>query len=255
MSEAKQPLPQWPFIVGNVIFLGLAAAVMKFGHRPLSWQEASLVVLCGGLGAFSFLWPYARRNADDQTRAQIQLLADSMAQFKNLEHLTALITGATNQWLEYQVNTTKTNESVKALADGMAAEVKAFRESLHRAGETEKAHLRVEADKLRRADGERLQLIVHILDHIFALSQAAQRSGQPQLIEQIAHFQKACLGAAQRVGLVQTTAEVGAAYDDQLHQLLEDVKATEHALVAGTIAAGYNYQGQVLRRPAVSLRE
>ena len=56
----------------------------------------------------------------------------------------------------------------------------------------EKAHLRLEVEKLRRGETERLQIIIHVLDHVFALFQAAEHSGHPDLIDQLGHFQKAC---------------------------------------------------------------
>jgi len=63
-------------------------------------------------------------------------------------------------------------------------------------------HLELETAKLRRAEGDWLQVTVRILDHVFALYVAAARSGQPRLAEQIAAFQNACRDAARRVGLV-----------------------------------------------------
>jgi molecular chaperone GrpE (heat shock protein) len=254
MSDAKPPLPLWPFIVVDVLLLGVAALLMKFGHHPLSWQEAGLLVLCGALGCWSFVTPFLRRNADEQALSQAKLLAEATGQIQKLDQLAGQISSATNQWLELQTHTAQAAESAKQVADGLAAEAKAFTEFIQKSGEREKAHLRLEVEKLRRAEGERLQIIIHVLDRVFALFQAAQRTGQPALMEQIGHFQKDCREATRRIGLVQTAAEAGEAYDPQLHQLPENTSAAENALVADTLAAGYTYQGQLLRKPMVALK-
>jgi molecular chaperone GrpE (heat shock protein) len=255
MSDAKPPLPLWPFIVVDALFLGLAVLLLKCGHHPLTWQEAGLLILCGALGSWSFVTPFLRRNADEQALSQAKLLAEATGQIQKLDQLAGQISGATNQWLELQTHTTQAAESAKQVAERMEAEAKAFTEFMQRASETEKAHLRLEAEKLRRAEGERLQIIIHIMDHVFALFQAARRSGQPALLEQIGHFQKDCREATRRIGLVQTAGQEGEAYDPQLHQLPENISPVENAVVADTLAAGYTYQGQLLRRPLVALKE
>jgi hypothetical protein len=55
-----------------------------------------------------------------------------------------------------------------------------------------KNHLRLEIEKLRRGEGEWLQVMVRVLDHVQALHLAGQRSGQRNLIEQLTHFQNSC---------------------------------------------------------------
>jgi molecular chaperone GrpE (heat shock protein) len=212
-------------------------------------------VLCGGLGSWSFVAPFLRRNADDQAFSQVKLLAEAICQIQKLDQLAAQISGATSQWLDLQNNTAQAAASAKQVADQISAEARALTEFMQRAGETEKAHLRLEGEKLRRSEGERLQIIVHLLDRVFALFQAAQQSGQPALIEQIGHFQKDCREAVRRIGLAPGVVQAGEAYDPKLHQLPENISAADNAKVAGTLATGYMYQGQLLRKPLVALEE
>jgi molecular chaperone GrpE (heat shock protein) len=254
MSDAKPSLPLWPFIVVDAFFLGLAALLLKSGHHPLSWQEAGLLVVCGALGSWSFVTPFLRRSADEQALSQAKLLAEATGQIQKLDQLAGQISRATNQWLELQGHTAQAAESAKQVAEGLAAEAKALAEFMQRSSETEKTHLRLEVEKLRRAEGERLQIIIHVLDHVFALFQAARRSGQPALVEQIGNFQKDCREVIRRMGLVQTAVQAEEAYDPQLHQLPENASPVENAVVADTLAAGYTYQGQLLRKPLVALK-
>jgi len=254
MSDVKPTLPLWPFILIDALFLGLAALLLKFGHRPLPWQEGGLLILCGTLGALSFLTPFLRRSADEQALSQARLLAEATGQIQKLDQLAGQISGATHQWLELQIHTTQAAENAKQITERMAAEAKAFSEFMQRASDSERSHLRLEVEKLRRAETERLQVITHVLDHVFALFQAARQSGQPALLEQISQFHNACREAARRIGLVQTASQEGDAYDPKLHQLPENIPAVENATVADTLVAGYTYQGQLLRRPVVALK-
>lgn len=248
-----KPLPLWPFIVVDVLFVGLAAALLKFGHHPLSAQESALMVLCGALGSWSFITPFLRRTAGEQALSQAQLLADAAAQIQNVNQLAAQISAATHHWQELQVNTAKASADAKEVADNMAAEAKNFADFLQRAGEGEKAHLRLEVEKLRRAEGERVQIIAQLLDRVYALLQGARRSGQPALMEQISHFHRDCLGVVQRTGLVPIEIPAGETYDPDSHQLPENAEAEENSIVAGTLACGYSYQGKLLRKPLVAL--
>lgn len=254
MSNTKPILPLWPFIAVDVLFFGLAFVLLKFGHRPLPWQESGLLVLCGILGAASLLTPILRRTSDEKVSSQTELLAEVAGQLQKLEHLAAHISGATNQWLELQTHTAQAAESAKQVVTRMEVEAKAFKEFMERAHDAERTQLRVEVEKLRRAEGDRLQVVVHVLDHVFALFQAARHSGKPGLVEQIGQFQKACHDAARRIGLVQTMAKEEDVFNAALHQVQANITPTPDALVADTLVAGYTYQGQLLRRPVVALK-
>ena len=127
---------------------------------------------------------------------------------------------------------------------------------MQRANDSERATLRLEVEKLRRAEADWLQVLVRMLDHVFALHQGALRSGQPGLIEQLGNFQNACRDAARRVGLTPFTANEAEPFDAQRHQLVEEgAKPPPDAVVAETIAAGYTFQGRLVRPALVRLRE
>lgn len=255
MSETKPLLPLWPFVVVDAISLALAGSLLIFGHRPLTAVEACLVILSGALGSWSFLTPFLRRNQDAQDLSHVQLLADANTQFQKMDELAQHIESATNHWLDLQRLTGQSVASAGQIAERMAAETKAFADTMQRASDMERNHLRVEVEKLRRAEADRLQVVVHMLDHIFALFQAARLSNNAGLVEQIGQFQNACRDAARRIGLVQTDVETGQAFDAKVHQLPEKVTPAENAHIAETLVAGYTYQGRILRRPVVALKE
>ncbi len=135
------------------------------------------------------------------------------------------------------------------------SEAGAFKEFMHRANDTEKNTLKLEVEKMRRGETEWLQVMVRMLDHVYALHAGALRSRQPNLIAQVGNFQNACREAARRVGLVAFTPSDSEPFDKERHQLLErDSKPPEGALVGETIAAGYTFQGRMLRPALVRLQ-
>jgi molecular chaperone GrpE (heat shock protein) len=101
-----------------------------------------------------------------------------------------------------------------------------------------------------------LQVLVRILDHIFALNAAAARSNQPKAAEQITQLQNACQGAVRRLGLNGFVAQSDEPFDSTRHQLLDPKqKPADGAIVAETLAAGYTFQGKLLRAALVRVRE
>jgi hypothetical protein len=112
----------------------------------------------------------------------------------------------------------------------------------------------LEVEKLRRAEGEWLQVQVRVLDHVLALHSAATRSGQPQIIKQLTQFRDACLDATRRIGLLPFGAAPGQPFDTVAHQRLDDAgEVAADAKIAETLAPGYTYQGQPIRRALVRL--
>ena len=237
------------------LFLALAVLLLRQGHIPLLWWEATLLIICVAAGAGCCLLPFLKRNQDEQVLAQAQVLADALNQLQKIDEVAAQILGATNQWREFRLQTDEVSSSTKALAGSIASEANAFKEFLQKASDTEKGHLRLEAEKLRRAETEWLQVVIYILDHVSALYAAARQSGQPGLIEQIGQFHNACRDTARRVGLAPVTGRDGEPFDPNLHQLKDNAAPAEKASVGETLATGYTFQGKLVRRALVALKE
>jgi molecular chaperone GrpE (heat shock protein) len=255
MTESKSSLPWWPFLAVDALFLGLAALFWRQGHKPLLWWEAVLLIACVAAGAGCCLLPFLRRNQDEQALAQAGLLVDALNRLQKIDDVAAQILGATSQWREFRLQTEEVTASTKSLVGSIAAEAKGFSEFLQKANDAEKGHLRLEADKLRRAETEWLQVVILILNHVSALYLAARQSGQPELFEQIGQFQNVCRDIARRVGLAPVAAREGDPYDPTLHQLKDKSAPAENAVVGGTLTPGYTFQGKLVRRSLVTLKE
>jgi molecular chaperone GrpE (heat shock protein) len=183
------------------------------------------------------------------------VLTSAVSHIQNLEQLAGRIDGATAQWQTVQESADKTARQAREIAEGMAVEVKAFNEFLTQANDSEKAALLLEVDKLRRVESDWLHVLVRVLDHVYALNRAAAQSGQPNVIEQLIRFQNACHDAGRRVGLMQFVAAPAESFDSQRHQVINSqTKPDAGALVEETVAAGYTFQGRLLRAAVVRLR-
>ena len=143
------------------------------------------------------------------TALQVNALGAVADKIQDLEKLAAQISSATNQWDVIQGQAEKTAAGAKQIADKMGAEVREFSEFMQKMNDSEKATLRLEVEKMHRGEAEWLQMLVRIFDHIFALHAAATRSGQPQLAEQITHFQNACRDTVRRIGLTRVCRRTG----------------------------------------------
>jgi molecular chaperone GrpE (heat shock protein) len=257
MSDPTEPkLAKWPFYLGDALLLGAAYFICYQGKLPMGHWEMCLAVLCLAAGAVLSSAPFVLEYRARMKVAEAGALTSVVSQIQNLESIAGQISGATGRWQEAQEQAEKTAAGARDIAERMTAEVKSFTEFLQRANDSERATLRLEVEKLHRGENEWLQVLVRMLDHVFALNQGARRSGQPNLIEQLSRFQDACRDATRRVGLAPFTASEAEPFDAQRHQLVEPaVKPPAGATVAETIATGYTFQGKLLRPALVRLQD
>jgi molecular chaperone GrpE (heat shock protein) len=257
MSNAIAPkLPKWPFFVGDGLLLGTAWLIGHQSKFVLGHWEMSFVVLCVAGGALLGVAPFLLEYAALVKVAEAGALSTVVSELKNLEGIASQISGATGKWQDAQEQADRTARGAKEIADRMTGEVQAFTEFMKRANDSERANLRLEVEKFKRGEGEWLQVLVRMLDHVYALHQGASRSGQPKLAEQVGNFQMACRDSARRVGLTPFTANEGERFDAQRHQLVEEgATAPADAVVAETIATGYTFQGRLVRPALVRLRD
>jgi molecular chaperone GrpE (heat shock protein) len=256
MSNQIEPrLAKWPFLIGDALLVGLAYFLCSQSAHPMGFRELFACVLCVALGAALAVLPFLAEHRAVVRLLEADKLATTVSQIKNLEQLAAQIGYATSQWQIVRESSDRTASMAKEIAQGMAAEVKSFNEFLQRTNEDEKSALRLEVDKLRRAEGDWLQVLVRMLDHVYALHQAALRSRQPGLIEQLGSFQNACRDVARRVGLAPFSVAAAEPFDQQRHQLVDTAaKPPPGATVEETIATGYTFQGKLIRPAVVRLR-
>jgi len=246
-------VPKWPFFVGDAILLGIAYFIYYESKPPLGHWEMAACGICAALGAMLGVLPFVLDYRAVNKAMEAAALGTTAEKIQNLERLAAQITDATNQWGNAQLQAEKTAGTAREITERMAAEVRDFTDFMQKINEGEKSTLRLEVEKLRRAENDWLQVVVHLLDNIYALHSGAVRAGQPRLVEHLTHFQNACRDAARRVGVGVFTASPGDPFDTQRHQSGEAESPRDGAVVAENLAAGYTLQGRLLRPALVRL--
>lgn len=253
-SESPTPLPIWPFLAGDATLLAAAGYLTLNAPHPLSPTFATLVVAATSLAATVGVIPFLIRHfSDARSRETADLLA-AVDRLNDVSRVADQIQAATQNWQTAQELSAKTANSSREIADRMTSELQAFSQFLQKSNDSEKGTLRLENEKLRRSEGEWIQISVRLLDHVHALFAAAQRSGQQTVIEQIGSFQAACHDVTRRVGLVPFAAEPGKPFDPRAHQVAEGTpNESPDATIQATVGAGFTYQGQLVRRAIVLL--
>jgi molecular chaperone GrpE (heat shock protein) len=256
MHKVTAPkIPKWPFFAGAALLLALAAFICFQSAGTHGRGDIFTSAIDVMLAACLAVIPFVLEHRSAVKLAETDNLASAISQIKNLEQLAIQIGYATSQWQIVRESADKTAGSAKEIAQGMASEIKAFNDFIQRANDNEKSTLRLEVEKLRRAEVEWLQALVHMLDHVYALHQAAQRSRQPGVAEQLGKFQMVCYDTARRVGLSPFVAAASETFDAQRHQLIDsETRAPAGAVIEETIATGYTFQGKLIRPAVVKLQ-
>jgi molecular chaperone GrpE (heat shock protein) len=250
-------VPKWPFLLGDGLLI--VFGFIFVWHTPLPGHWAIIVSGCVIIGAVLGLIPYLLDYRAMSRALEINALGAIAEKIQNLESLAMQISSATNHWAAAEESirgqAEKTTLAAKAIADRMTTELIGFSDFMKKANDSEKAALRLEVEKLRRGEGEWLQVLVTLLDHVFALHAGAVRSGDAKFAGPITNFQTACYDVTRRLGLVPFTAAAGEPFNAERHKTLEGKAPPAGAVVADTIGSGYTFQGQPLRPALVRLRE
>lgn len=247
---------KWPFLFADACLIAFGAGILVLSPQPPSlW-----IVVASGVGvlagALFSVWPYLQEYNAATKLVETGALQDTMEQIGHLDQVAQHISNATSQWQTIQETSQKTVQSAQAVTDRIATEARAFTEFLQKTNQAEQAHMRLEIEKFQRTQTDWLHVTVAMLDHTNALYQAAMRSGQPNLVAQLGHFQDACRDVVRRVGLAPFIPADNDFFDGRLHQLLDpDQSPPPGSQIGEIIAPGYTFQGQLIRRAVVSLMQ
>lgn len=254
MSEPIAPkISKWPFFAADLVLLAVGGLIFQRGHNPLQPFELAGVITCVVIGAWCFIKPFTQEYDAVVKFAESDSLKDTVSQIQQMEHVAQEITSAQNFLQAIQKDNEKVVVAANEIGDRMTREAKNFAEFMKTANDSEKGHLRLEAEKLRRAEGEWLQVVVRMLDHTFALHHAALLTGQENLINQLGQFQFALRDSARRMGLLAFGAEAGEPFDAQKYHPADGKLPEGPATIAATSAPGYTFQGRLVRPAMVVL--
>lgn len=260
MNSASQwTVPKWPFLAVSILPIALAFGIVFKSEHPISTTLVLACVGCVVLGSVLACLPFIMEYKATGKLIEVNAVGTVSEKLDDLKHYAEQISSATGQWAMVQDvtkgNAEKTVAAAKEIAARMTEEIREFNEFQIKLNDTEKGALRLEVEKLRRAEGEWLQVVARILDHIFALHNAASRSGNVELAEQIGGFQNACREAARRVGVAPFAAAPGDKFDAQKYRAHGVENPPAESVVAETLAPGLSYQGRLVRPALVRLQD
>lgn len=258
MKDASEwSVPKWPFLIATLLLLAVAAWLVQHTPHPLTEWAVILVVASVALAALVGILPFLLDYRAISKLVEINALGSVAEELQNLEKYAHQVSAATNQWAMVQESTqagaAKATAAAKELADRMTNEVRNFNEFQVKLNEGEKQMLRLEVDKLRRVEGDWLQVTARVLDNIYALYLAAVRSGQPEIASQIGQFQTACREATRRVGLTTYVGEPNEPFDPARFRAHGVENPPAEATIAETLAVGFQFQGRLIRPALVRL--
>ena len=251
-SELK--LAKWPFLLGDALLLGAAYLIFGQSPRPMGLWHMSLEVVCMGgaacLGVTPFLleyWAMARLAGASGSMLGAQ-------QLRELESVAVQISDAVRLWQRSQEEASMASALAKGRAESAGTEVGCFTEPGQGNGDGEDAAAQSKREKSCGEEDGWLQVLVRLLDHVYALHVGALASGQPTLIEQVSGFQDACREATSGVGLIPFTAQPAEPFDPRRHKPADGQgPVPAEATIAETVATGYTFQGRLLRPALVRL--
>ena len=251
-SEQSRPrLNKLPFLVGDGLLLAAAGWLAWHGDTAGSWWLSVLMVACTALGVWLGTLPFLVEYRAELAHAETKTLATTVDQIIGLQRVGEQVTTATGRWQVAQEAADTTVRSAREIAERMTEETRKFTEFMQQTHDAEVRNLRLEVEKLRRVEADWLQVMVRVMDHIYALYLAGVRSGQPELATELAQFQNACRETVRRVGLVPLEFPADTLFDDRVHQVPENAPASTSGRIAQTVATGFTFQGQLLRRALV----
>jgi molecular chaperone GrpE (heat shock protein) len=252
-------VPKWPFLVFGGALLVFAAVLAVRPAHAITPTEILLATISVALGALIACFPYVLEYRATAKVVELNALSTVSEKLEGLEKFAGQISAATDQWARVQETTQigadKTVTAAREISERMVAEVQEFNAFQAKMNDAEKGALRLEVEKLRRIEGDWLQVVARILDHIFALNTAAARSGQPELAEQVGNFQLACRDTARRVGLTPFDVAPGEKFDAEKHRAHGIEQPPADAIAAETLAPGLTFQGRLIRPALVRLQE
>jgi molecular chaperone GrpE (heat shock protein) len=251
-------VPKWPFFLADALLFGFAYFfILRAPHSIHYWEIAAA---CVAFGAVLSLIPFYLDYRAMEKVLEINALGAVTEKIQSLGKISDQISSATNHWAviqdSVQAEAGKTTAAAKSIADQMAGEARQFSELMKKMNDSEKTMLHLEVEKLHRSETEWLQILVRILDHVFALHTAAIRTGDPNFAEPITNFQNACREIAHRIGLAPFAAEPEETFNAERHKVAgNNERPPDGAVIAETVGMGYTFQGKLLRPAIVRLRE
>lgn len=255
MNDNRVPQPKiTPFLVADVLMLLVAGAIVYFSQWPLNFWQAALAAFAVFSGCAFLIIPFILEYKAAVKLEESEKFISTVEKIQKLEEVSKQITSATNYWQAAQAEAVKIVEAAGKIQQEVARQTREFSEFMARATDIEKASLRIEVQKLEQLHNDNVQVIMKLLDQVYALYRAALASGNQRIIEQISLFQMNCRQIAEKIGLIAFDGKSGEKFDSERHINVDRSATTpKGAVISGPIAPGYTYQTKMIRQALVAV--
>ena len=247
-------VPKWPFLSADIIFiiLGYWISTLIQGD-PQLWQVMS-ILSCAVLGGFFAVAPFYFEYSAESKAMETAQLSSVAKEINKMELVASQISSASENWAAVQDSSRQTALLAEEIATGIAETVKSHDEFMAAASNDELNCLKLEVEKLRRAENDWANTLVSLLDLVYRLERSAVASGKAQFIQTMGQFQGQCREAARRVGLVAFEVGDGEGFNPDEHALPEGEPVPEGAVISESLLPGVRLQGKLVRKPLVAIR-
>src|SRR5512133_1503575 len=140
MGDSLIPkLTKWPFIIGDLLLVGVAVGIYHQSTLPIGSVQLSLVAACVALGALLSIIPFVLEYRAAVKVAEAGALTSVVSQISQVEAIAGQIANATGRWSAVQEASEKTAAAAQAIAERMGSELKAFTEFMQKANDSERS--------------------------------------------------------------------------------------------------------------------
>lgn len=246
-------VPKWPFLFADMIFIGLGFWISTLIQGEAELWHVTSILSCAVLGAGFAVTPFFFEYRTESKAIEIAQLSSVAKEVNKMEEVAELITGASKNWENIQDASAQTAKLGDEIASGIAATVKDHSKFMASANSEQLTTLKFEVEKLRRTETDWANSLINVLDLVYRLERSAADSGKEQFIETMSLFQNQCRDIARRVGLVAIMVKPGSPFVSEDHRLPNDELGEAGQDVSETLLPGYRLQGNLIRKPLVSL--
>ena len=107
MSPHAPKINKLPFLITDLVFLGVAAVIIFQSARPIGATQIFAAIICVALGAWAAITPFLKDHDIVVRLAEAEHLNDTVEEIKNLKTVAAYVQTATSHWQTLQENSDK----------------------------------------------------------------------------------------------------------------------------------------------------
>ena len=129
-----------------------------------TWDYVIVLTLSGlwAYGAYICITPWLVEFKAQTCHLENETIADAMAQLQRLEEVGARVQSATAAWQAAHDSAARVTQTAREIEEKIKTDMKDFMDFAERVNSEYKNHLRLEVEKLRRSEGDFIQVTARL---------------------------------------------------------------------------------------------